>query len=1116
MQYKTIIMGLVMLILLAGCTQTNSSEIESINTETSCPPGQEICVLGAPGLLNELSIYSDSSTTFSVILRNNLAGDEARNVEVKLKNLSPFYVVEGYNIKLGTNQLSCSLSTGIWEPSDIRSSLFVPEPQFISDLNKPFASKMLDIMYPNEEVEFLWSLNTPSRQEIANVAYEHSIDYEVSYDYKSSILQTIYAISEQEYQRVLSLNEDISTRKGTITSSIGALNIESNVEEPIRVSGVNSQFSLTYNINNKRSGIPLNPAIFVFQYPNGTDFVGAFSGKNSLDYYGYIDMKAAYDFYETYEDSEKLICLPDDFDKYDTTISRFYSNSAQIKDDICITYDEMVDYIIRNFNDLSFNRTSPNIVLKFLYPINLLNEINYLYFPMVTTENIDISKYYSFRLKTKYRYSFSGTDDIIIIPSEVFYTPTVQSESVSFFGDMGFNLENTADSYALSGETLNMEKDKYLINSSVFDLGNDDFLQLVRLKSNMPLLTQECSQDSDCPLIIPNVYCNEKCYYTEKVQDAQGTGFTFGANALPAVTYLVDKDDFILKSEDLTVDYCENSAKNLILFYDLLKGNFSLEIHSGTKINRLSLLNSLGEKISYISVIPNYLVANTFNCSKNLLGEYIHENILVINSTADDSSIIIYDMALVNDSDILLESNGGLVNFKGDAGEVTVPTSSVSSIYYNLIFTEKGASVSTTIADVNYIKDDVLNHYVNYRVIFGDGLIAKINNNKNTLSLKSDFSYLPVSIIAQEAGEDVSLLYNNTNSYEKDMLVFFKNDNTAESDINKIYKITYTSTNKLLELPYYYNIKIGYSPRETFLKKVYENTKDYISLDKDTFYVNHLPYSVKNYNATLRGSEESHNLVLSGEDTSKKLDNITKFIDYKSFFELNEINLLNEEAGLSNIFSDSDLIGYQLKDYDYTTPSYTNIIPESMKLMSYYEDESVYFNKIEVDGNEFTLVILYSDKLTLSTDRFMYYLIDSNPKGNSPIRANYFNISLIQATNVNSKIVLGSTFVPVTVIKKDSYEQQSSLMDLKAISGVADCSTNYNQFYQEINEKPVLKVDYLIKYGGNVYDPLSYSQTTGSIIIGDYDSIEEIETELKIQLSDSTTRVKGVVSICKV
>ncbi|MDD5499692.1 MAG: hypothetical protein PHT91_02335, partial [Candidatus Nanoarchaeia archaeon] len=310
MQYNNLKWAMLVfgLIFLSGCAQQTSSVPEGISIETLCPPEQEICVLGSPGLLNELSIYSDSSTTFSILLRNNLGGEEAENVKVKLKNLSPFYVVEGYKISEGyemfleTNELrSCVLSQGIWKPHEIRNPLNIPEPQFISDLGLPFASKMLDVMYPNEEVEFLWNLKTPSRQEIANVAYEHRIDYEVSYDYKTSILQTIFAVSEQEYQRMLSLGEDVLARKGTISSSVGALNVESLTEEPVRVSGPNSQFSMTFKVNNKRSGIPLTPAVFVFQYPEGTGFVGAFRGPTSLDSYGYIDLKSAAKYYDDTE-----------------------------------------------------------------------------------------------------------------------------------------------------------------------------------------------------------------------------------------------------------------------------------------------------------------------------------------------------------------------------------------------------------------------------------------------------------------------------------------------------------------------------------------------------------------------------------------------------------------------------------------------------------------------------------------------------------------------------------------------------------------------------------------------------------------------------------------------
>jgi hypothetical protein len=1092
MQSKFLITGLFALILLAGCVQNDSNTAE-LNAETSCPPEQEICILGVPGLLNDLSIYSDSETVFSIILRNNLKGDEARNVEVKLKNLSPFYVSEGYNVEINENNLSCSISNGIWKPAEIRESLFVPEPQFISDLGLPFASKMLDIMYPNEEVEFLWSLNAPSRQEIANVAYEHSIDYEVSYDYKSSILQTVYAINEQEYQRVLSLGEDISSRKGTTTSSIGALNVESNIEEPIRVSGENSQFSLMYKVNNKRSGIPLSPALFVFQYPNGTDFVGTFVGKNSLNSYSYIDLKAAAEYYANTPDSEKLICLPDDFDKYDQKISEFYSGDNK-GTGICITYDEMIDYIVRNFKDLDFNRSSPNIVLKFIYPINLLNEMNPLYFPMVTTENIDISKYYTFRLKTKYRYSFSGSDDIIIIPSEKFYAPVEETESVNFFGDMGFNLENNADSYLLSNETLNMKKGNYTVNSSIFELNNGDFLHLVKFNSTKPLLAKSCNSDSDCAAIISDSNCNmltRVCNYAVAQEVTTAEDLNVIANPAAKSSLNAESKNNIAKYSAVFSSvlgnelFCDKGILTANLFVNLKSGNFSFYIQSGERRENIQPIRTIGE--GFYAIGPLIL-----NCSEDAV------NTLILNSTYDNTSADLIDLVIFNDSRII-KDDFLLSRLGGSSGYLKL-TLDNSSDYYSM------ESVSA------FSSGDRVNHYIRYKMAFGE-VDYSLNASKYTLN-SVNWQYLSSSYTATSNMNSIDVTFRNTNSGQKDAMIYLAVNEPSILNFDKLNHSVITYRTESMIEPYFYNIKVGYSPRDGFLKKVYDNTQSYISLNAETYYVNHLPYSVKSSEAD-RSAISNHELVFEGT-ISEKLNNIINFIDYKSFIELNEINMLTQDTGLVNVFSDSDLIGYQLKDYDYATAQYLSTIPASMKIMSYNEGESVFFKRFDIGDNAYSLIILYSDALTPLADRLMFYIID-HKGGNNAVRSDYFNISLLSGNIIASnKIMLNSTINQISLIKKDSYEQLSSLINLKSVAGVYDCSANYNVFGQEVNKKPVLKIDFDIKYGGNEASPLTYQSSAGTVIISDYASIAEANLALGTSLSSSANFVRGVVSVCKI
>ncbi len=86
-------------------------------------------------------------------------------------------------------------------PYQNRTVSNTPNPQFADDFNQPFSVYKLGTMYPDEETEFLWRLRAPSYQEIANVAYPHTFGGTVSYDYKTGLIQTVYAISEDEYQK---------------------------------------------------------------------------------------------------------------------------------------------------------------------------------------------------------------------------------------------------------------------------------------------------------------------------------------------------------------------------------------------------------------------------------------------------------------------------------------------------------------------------------------------------------------------------------------------------------------------------------------------------------------------------------------------------------------------------------------------------------------------------------------------------------------------------------------------------------------------------------------------------------------------------------------------------
>lgn len=947
MRYKNIFLLMVLLILVSGCVrQQAASQTPTLQDENICRQGEEICLIGNPGLLNQRSMYSGSFTSFSILLRNNLEGDQAENVKVELKNLSPFYVIEGYKLDNNFYKVGiCFLTNGIWKPHEIRESIYVPEPQFISDFNLAFAQKMLDVMYPNEEVEFIWNLLAPTRHEIANVAYQHTIDYEISYDYKSSILQTIYAISEQEYQRALSIGEDISSKKGIMTASVGALEIKNNVEEPIRVTGPYSQFSINYEISNKRSGIPLTPALFLLQYPQGTDFIGKFDNKFSLNQLGFIDLNAAFEFYNSTDSLDSgLICLDKNFDNYDPIIKSIRDNAELLTqrnggselNETCLLYDELIDYISTNFKDLVFDRNSPNLVLKFLYPINLKNQRNYLYFPMITTENIDISKYYTFRLKTKYRYSFGGSDTIYIIPAEQFITPTY-TEEVKFFGDMGFNQDIVADDYKLIDDTLKMTRDdeKYVINSTSFKLRGGEFLHYLEIQSNKPEATISCTSNNDCG---EDNSCEDSiCKTNELIPTTSTETLSIGAGFtnLNKYEFTLDKGEsiaFDIEKEDVCDKGTFSFTSNI--FLNLTEGNLSYYLISNDEKEPKNVLGTfsptnLNTKGEYFAILSNLWV----NCSGDAI------NTIILNSTFDGTKVEIIDAVIYNNTEILKEFD--LSDMGGFSKE--------NQDYYKILLNKDEQANLQFTGGID--KDDLIYHFINYKILLG-GLNYRLNGIARNiinvpLTINSNFRYSSISGTANDDKDSFIIGFNST---QPQTLAYFKTD---EYKLNEFEKTFFVSEKRDMKKINFYDLQVGYSPISLLLKKYYETTES-IKMNIPTLYISNLKYKDYTDMEYERDNKNNHNFEL-GTSISQTRDNLHNFINFKSFFNLNEIeiNEATQTFEKNNVFSENDFISVM------PFSDSSNQIPLTM--VSYYNNDSYFIKKVNEDNTNLDLLFIYFD-----------------------------------------------------------------------------------------------------------------------------------------------------------
>ena len=83
-KYNYLFLLMIGLVLISGCTDSNSSNYQAPNStvERICVSGEEVCIVGNPGLINQDGVYSGSNSFFSIVLRNNVQGQEAKNVKV--------------------------------------------------------------------------------------------------------------------------------------------------------------------------------------------------------------------------------------------------------------------------------------------------------------------------------------------------------------------------------------------------------------------------------------------------------------------------------------------------------------------------------------------------------------------------------------------------------------------------------------------------------------------------------------------------------------------------------------------------------------------------------------------------------------------------------------------------------------------------------------------------------------------------------------------------------------------------------------------------------------------------------------------------------------------------
>ena len=241
---KYIVFVLVFSLASLGCVAPQSGE------ETVLYDFQGLGVLsfGLPvvtGLSPEGTIQiipPNGDAYVSLLIRNNAEGDYATNIVARLENVEPFTIKECHNEH--------------YPYEDRGDNICAP---YNEDHDLMYSEHKLGEMYPDQEVEFFWTLIAPDDDEVANMFYDHIVFYSVEYDYKVTSSQTIYAMTQAERTSRIAEEKAIT---GSMSTTHGEVSFLPDFNEPLIYSTGQSQGIdqlLKYKISNSNAAGTVKP-----------------------------------------------------------------------------------------------------------------------------------------------------------------------------------------------------------------------------------------------------------------------------------------------------------------------------------------------------------------------------------------------------------------------------------------------------------------------------------------------------------------------------------------------------------------------------------------------------------------------------------------------------------------------------------------------------------------------------------------------------------------------------------------------------------------------------------------------------------------------------------------
>ncbi|HDQ59782.1 MAG TPA: hypothetical protein ENN30_01165 [Candidatus Woesearchaeota archaeon] len=393
-----------------GCIGTR------IGNETKLEVTQGVGVVGS---LKIAELYPGLDGFVSITVRNNLGGENAREVYVSLDNVAPFKIIE------------CG---GAQEPDTFRTSIPNCRGEESLDHKLTFRQRGVPRFLPGEELEFFWRIRAPTQKEISDISLKHPLYYDIEYSYWTNFHQNMIFMSLDEQLRRQQAKEDIYI-SGASGMGAGEIRLSGRTTQPVIYQFSYPQgeqepeynFAVRYDVKNMGSGYPLSDIVFIIVYPNEMQ-----NTPDITETYGWYELNEGYD--GTYQIISKAMasgagtegCTVVDKDKGILNCecrTGIFDRTGTEETVRCDDWAAQMVFDDETATRIRLNNLEGKKLIKVINRDDFLKEFS-IYIPLQITademtslknNNIPLTVY-TFNVYSVYRYFIEGKNNIIVYP----------------------------------------------------------------------------------------------------------------------------------------------------------------------------------------------------------------------------------------------------------------------------------------------------------------------------------------------------------------------------------------------------------------------------------------------------------------------------------------------------------------------------------------------------------------------------------------------------------------------------------------------------------------------------------------------------------------------------